>query len=167
MDNSAVIYRLVLGLSSLIALPQVALAESMRSAQLKETDPSGLILTFTAVSVVFLALILLVVVFKSIGKLLIYLAKRSETQAGVSSSVSATPHPSAKESRCGDAVAIAIALSLAQERVSLSNEAMAALGFALHQYGVDCHDHESYRLTIRHRPTQWNDKSLCIRQYPS
>ena len=49
----------------------------------------------------------------------------------------------------------------------LGGETYAAIALALHQYLASaCHDTETYRLTIRHAASGWNNKVLNFRQLP-
>lgn len=150
------------GLLLAAALPLGLQAQDLsRSAQLQQTDPNGLILTVTAVSVVFLALLLLVFFFKGIGKGLLALSKPKATapeHAQVTTS-STTSVPD-KE------VAAAITMALDSYRTAPNLETMAAIALTIEDYCSSLHDHESYKLTIRPKSTQWNARVQNLRKYP-
>lgn len=150
----------------MLAFGSVASAESTRSMALRESDPSGIVLTLTAVTVVFSALILLVIVFKGIARLLAMLSERAERQK-VRLKGQTTTTPRAR-SLAGNEEAIAISLALQSRAQDLEKEAVVALSLALamHQKG-DVHDNESYRQTIRHRPSLWHSKYQAMRPSPN
>ncbi|MDY3090795.1 MAG: OadG family transporter subunit [Porphyromonas sp.] len=150
------------GLLLAVALPLGLQAENLsRSAQLQQTDPNGLILTMTAVFVVFLALVLLVVVFKAIGRGLLALST-PKTQAPECAQPTTTTTTSAQDNE----VAVAISMALNSYRKMPSQEAMAAIALSIEDYCSNLHDFESYRLTIRPKATQWNARVQNLRKYP-
>ena len=135
----------------LLAVPSVAWAQrapqlSEKVQQLADRDPAGGIMTFTAVLVVFSALAMLVIIFHGIGLLF---QRKTKAPAPVKS-------PSQK------AVAISLALSHATGK---PDEVAAAISLALQAELETQHDYESYTLTIRHRPTQWNARIQGTRAY--
>ena len=115
------------------------------SAVYKRIDPYGVIMTLTAMSVVFLALILLYVVFKQIGK---YNVKKNMERA---------------EKTHGKKAA------RAEEETSA--EIYAAIAAAMHMYAMDdeSHDIENTILTIA-RVTKnyspWSSKIYTLREKP-
>lgn len=118
--------------------------------RLQEQDPAGLIMTFTAVLVVFAALVMLVLVFRLLGQFFESSKnpKKASTTTAVPASVSSSSQPS------GEAL-VAISLALQQSLGGHPGEVAAAISLAL-RCELEQHDAESYVLTIRHRPTQWN-----------
>lgn len=113
----------------------------LKSAEMAERDPHGVIITIVSVSVVFCSLIILYYAYTFIGKILsgelkLTLPKRRRKTAD-------------KSGQPEEEVAAAIALALDQE---LNGETYAAIGMALHQYLNDTvHDNESYIITIKRR----------------
>ena len=112
----------------------------VKSAEMAEKDPHGVIITLVSVSVVFAALIILYFAYTFIGKLSsgeirFKMPKRKKKQvaAGI---------PEGE-------IAAAIALALDQE---MNGEVYAAISMALHQYLNDTvHDNESYVITIKRK----------------
>lgn len=164
MYNTSVISRLIGGLSLVVALPMGLLAEghNQRIADLQATDPNGFVLTLTAVSVVFSALALLIVFFKGLGRLMLYLSERNKPKPSTStlSVVSSTDDTPAGE------VAVAIAMALRSKQQAPNEELVAAICLSIEDYLSNRHDMESYKLTIKPRPTQWNHRGQTMRQYP-
>ena len=136
MNTARQLRMLLLGLP-LMAVPMGAWAQdapqlSEKVQKLAERDPAGGIMTLTAVLVVFLALLMLVFIFQFIGNLF---QKRSAPKATQPTAMkTAAPSVSGKP----------------------SDEALVAISLALRAELETQHDHESYVLTIRRRPTQWN-----------
>ena len=118
--------------------------------RLQEQDPAGLIMTFTAVLVVFAALVMLVLVFRLLGRFFESSKepKKASTATAATTSISSSSQPS------GEAL-VAISLALQQSLGGHPGEVAAAISLAL-RCELEQHDAESYVLTIRHRPTQWN-----------
>lgn len=113
-------------------------------------------MTFTAVLVVFSALVLLVVIFKAIGKLF---ERGAKTPA--KPQTASQPSPSAPAS--GEAL-VAISLALA-DHLGKPDEVAVAIALAMQAELDNQHDYESYKLTIQHRPTQWNARIQGTRAY--
>lgn len=110
---------------------------------LQETDPLGITLTITSVFVVFVGLILLYLIFKSIGKAAIRLSQRRVAHAGSLSAVR------------GESV--------------LTGEVLAAISTAIHELSQDAHDIENTILTItevKRRYSPWSSKIHTLRQEP-
>lgn len=146
---------LLLGLP-LMAVPMGAWAQdapqlSEKVQKLAERDPAGGIMTLTAVLVVFLALLMLVFIFQFIGNLF---QKRSAPKATQPTTVVKTAAPSVS-GKPSDEALVAISLAL-QSATGRPDEVAAAISLALRAELETQHDHESYVLTIRRRPTQWN-----------
>lgn len=115
---------------------------------IKQMDPYGIIMAFTAMSVVFLALILLYVVFKNIGKQNIKISRlRAETAARKSGKTHGA------------------------EVEDTSAEVYAAIATAIHAYCQDSesHDIENTILTISKvtkNYSPWSSKIYTLRETP-
>lgn len=116
-----------------------------KSVTIKKADPFGIIMALTAMSVVFLALVVLYLVFKQVGK---HNIKRSRQRSVVSMSESSKP-----------------------KAANVSAEVYAAIAASLHAYfqGDDNHDIENTVLTIN-RVTKnyspWSSKIYTLRETP-
>ena len=114
--------------------------------RMKAMDPYGWILALTAMSVVFLALILLYFIFKGIGNINIRAGKkRSAAAAGTG----------VKESQYGE----------------VPGEVYAAIATAMHLYQEDDenHDEESFVVTLHHTDrtySPWSSKIYTLRETP-
>ncbi len=112
---------------------------------IKKVDPFGIIMALTAMSVVFLALILLYVCFKNIGK---YNIKKNRQKSEVSSESTGKP-----------------------KVANVSAEVYAAIATAIHAYSQDSesHDVENTILTISRvarNYSPWSSKIYTIRETP-
>jgi len=112
---------------------------------IKKVDPYGVIMAFTAMSVVFLALILLYVVFKNIGK---YNIRKNRQRSEVAAAASGKP-----------------------QVANVSAEIYAAIATALHVYSQDneSHDIENTILTISKvtkNYSPWSSKIYTLRETP-
>jgi len=112
---------------------------------IKKVDPFGIIMALTAMSVVFLALILLYVVFKRIGK---YNIKKNRLKSAVSSEQTGK-----------------------HKVANVSAEVYAAIATAIHAFGQDSetHDVENTILTIAkvtRNYSPWSSKIYTIRETP-
>jgi len=115
-----------------------------RSEQMKETDPFGWIMAIMAMSVVFLSLVMLFLVFKGTGNIALRWSQKK-----------------------ADAYHKAQAVPLAET----SGETFAAIAAALHLYANEneVHDVESTILTIeqvRRNYSPWNSKIQSLRRSP-
>ena len=114
--------------------------------RMKAMDPYGWILALTAMSVVFLALILLYFIFKAIGNANIKAGKkRSAAAAGTD----------VKSSQYGE----------------VPGEVYAAIATAMHLYNEDSgtHDEESFVVTLHHTDrtySPWSSKIYTLRETP-
>lgn len=113
-----------------------------KSMLMSKTDPSGIIMTVTAMTVVFLALIILYLVFRTLGKKAFTKKVKKSEAAG---------HKIDKE--------------------NISGEANAAIAMALYLYSKDneAHDFESLALTIEkvgRSYSPWSSKIYTLRQTP-
>lgn len=117
--------------------------------RMKEMDPYGWMLALLAMSVVFIALIILYVIFKQIGK--IYIKKDEKAKAAVSAP--ATPAPAAPAST---------------GRKGANDEINAAIIAALEMWmdSNQLHDEESGVLTITPGRTGWSDKHEMLMKMP-
>lgn len=154
--------RLALGLATVLSLGGAMHAQSQNLEQLKTTDPHGFVLTLTAVSVVFSALALLIVFFKGIGRLMQYLSERHKRKQAEASEC-----PPVASTRPTPEVLVAISLALQSSRIEgIPEEEVACIALSLADHLSGQHDRESYKLTIRHRASQWNNRQAGLRQYP-
>jgi Na+-transporting methylmalonyl-CoA/oxaloacetate decarboxylase gamma subunit len=125
----------------------VTLDMDTKGQNLKKTDPYGVIMSITAMSVVFLSLILLYVIFKQIGNNAI------------------------KKSRTKEALTTGKVLSDNETTVKNSAEVYAAIALSLHLYmeGENSHDLENTILTI-HKESKtyspWSSKIYTLRETP-
>jgi len=115
------------------------------SVVIKKMDPYGIIMAVTAMTVVFLSLILLYVMFKNIGK---YNIKKSRARSEVASAVTGKP-----------------------KVANVSAEIYAAIATALHAYNQDseAHDIENTILTINKvtkNYSPWSSKIYTLRETP-
>ena len=116
-----------------------------RSELMKERDPFGWIMALLAMSVVFLALVLLTFVFKGTGKIALNLTQRKADAYGKTKKVS---------------------------MAETSGEVFAAIATALHMYAREneVHDIETTILTIeqvRRNYSPWSSKGQSMRKTPS
>lgn len=150
----------------LVALGEVCVAQSSpRSAALAQADPSGVVMTVTAVSVVFGALLLLYLIFSLIGKLMqrVNFSLVGHEAHAPKPKKTEYPAPTSAGKPSGEAL-VAISLALDAERRACTDEVALAISMALVAYTEDQHDHESYVLTFGHRrATHWNARSLGMR----
>ncbi len=155
MNIARKLYLLSIGLL-LATVPMVAWAQdhpqlSEKVQKLAERDPAGGIMTFTAVLVVFLALLMLVLIFRGIG---MFFQTRNTSQKGAQTAPQKASAPRSTGTPSSEAL-VAISLAL-QSAVGTPDEVAAAIALALRSELETQHDQESYVLTIRHRPTMWN-----------
>lgn len=113
-------------------------------------DPSGIIMTVTAMSVVFSALVLLYLAFKLVGKTMIRRDKRKENAKN--------PKPET------------VGSALVANDDDLDGEQIAAIAMAMQQYEDDLHDIESAVITINRVAraySPWSSKIYGLRQLPT
>ena len=114
----------------------------------KQHDSAGLGMTITAMSVVFIGLILLYVSFRIIGKIAVKLRKRNAMKAH-----NITDKQEAKERRLGEA----------------PGDVIAAIAMALHEAQGSDHDVEETILTIsrvKRSYSPWSSKIYTLRENP-
>ncbi|HIZ86246.1 MAG TPA: OadG family protein [Candidatus Coprenecus stercoravium] len=122
--------------------------DETKSQIMARNDPNGLFITLTAMSVVFLALIILCFIFKFTGHIAVNKLQRKSSAATADSEASGTH---VKET---------------------SAETYAAIAFALHLYQEEneAHDNESLTITMSHTDrsySPWNSKIYTLRQTPT
>lgn len=113
--------------------------------QFKVNDPSGLVMTLIAMSVVFLSLVILFFVFNAMGR---YSTKRVKAKASQVTGKS---------------------IEEIESTVDLPAEVYAAIGMALYQFKTGVHDEENRIITINNpsrRYSPWNSKIHTLRQTP-
>lgn len=124
-----------------------------RSELFRQADPSGVVLTVTAVSVVGFSLLVLVLIFANLGKLHIRISrKQEEKEKAKKASVSTTKVETKAKTEKGDV---------------LTNEELAAIAIALYKYSEDLHDIEDTVLTINRAAkaySPWSSKIYGLRQ---
>ncbi len=119
------------------------LEENPKVKNLIMTDSMGLMLSLTSILVVFLALIILYLLFKVIGKTAKALSIRRVAKAG--------------------------SLSVARGESALTGEVLAAISAAIHEMNADAHDIEDTILTItevKRRYSPWSSKIHTLRKDP-
>lgn len=130
-----------------------------KSQVMKEQDPHGFVLTLIAVMVVFIALLILAIIFGWIGN-----ASKRALEGGPK----ATKKEKTKKAKPGEMtpeIAAAISMALSQE---FGGEVYAAIALALDDYlSGGIHDLESMIITIKPSTgSQWADKTQNFRQLP-
>lgn len=119
-----------------------------KSEEIAAADPVGLGLTVASVSVVFLVLIFLAIIFTQYGKMLMNIQKKRAVKA------SAATTPDSK--------------TQAASSVDVSGEVYAAIAAAVHLYHDELHDEENTIITIQKVErswTPWNAKYYNMNQY--
>ncbi len=130
-----------------------------KSQVMKEQDPHGFVLTLIAVMVVFIALLILAIIFGWIGN-----ASKRALEGGPK----ASRNEKTKKAKPGEMtpeIAAAISMALSQE---FGGEVYAAIALALDDYlSGGIHDLESMIITIKPSTgSQWADKTQNFRQLP-
>lgn len=119
-----------------------------KSEEIAAADPVGLGLTVASVSVVFLVLIFLAIIFTQYGKMLMNIQKKRAVKAAAATTPAAT--------------------SQAASSVDVSGEVYAAIATAVHLYHDELHDEENTIITIQKVErswTPWNAKYYNMNQY--
>lgn len=119
----------------------------------REQDPAGIAMAITAMSVVFSALILLYLVFRTIGKKM-HKSQSAKRDAVAAALDSTDPKEAVAVAQAGDA----------------SGEVIAAIAAALRFYEDDMHDLESEIITINRVArvySPWSSKIYTLRQLPN
>lgn len=119
------------------------LSKSSKSEFFKEVDPFGLGMTVIGYAIVFIALLLLYIVFFNLTKLIQIKLRRVLRKEGT--------------------------IDKEKKDISVPGEVNAAIAMALHLYFLEMHDEESAILTIN-RATKiyspWSSKIYGMRQHP-
>lgn len=122
-----------------------------------EADPHGWTLTIISVAVVFIALIILFLIFDLMG---IISMKADSHKAPKKRALKAS-----KGSKPDSEVAVAVVMALEAEN---SDVVPVAISTALALYlGHGVHDSESFVITIRRPSTAWDSPALRFRKNPS
>ena len=119
-----------------------------KSEEIAAADPVGLGLTVASVSVVFLVLIFLAIIFTQYGKMLMNIQKKRAVKAAAATTPAATTQ--------------------AASSVDVSGEVYAAIAAAVHLYHDELHDEENTIITIQKVErswTPWNAKYYNMNQY--
>ena len=119
-------------------------------------DPSGVVMTVTAVAVVYTSLLSLWLIFALIGKLMVRLSNRKKEAPAA-----------AKPAAEGKTPAVVPAGS--EGASGISGEELAAIAMAVYRYQRDLHDIESTVLTINKVAkaySPWSSKIYGLRQFP-
>jgi Na+-transporting methylmalonyl-CoA/oxaloacetate decarboxylase gamma subunit len=120
-----------------------SLSKSGKSEFFKQVDPFGLGMTVIGYVIVFIALLLLYIIFYNISKVLQLKLKRFLRKEGV--------------------------IDKAKKDISIPGEVNAAIALALHLYFQEMHDEESAILTINRASkiySPWSSKIYGLRQHP-
>ncbi len=123
----------------------VILDTNDRIENFKENDSAGIGMTITAMSVVFLALIILYLVFKQVGKTAVSLSKKRAMKAS------------------------GVTKEQAGEMAAESGEIFAAIAMALYEFTEATHDDENTVLTIKsvaRNYSPWSSKIYGLREIP-
>jgi Na+-transporting methylmalonyl-CoA/oxaloacetate decarboxylase gamma subunit len=119
------------------------LSKGGKSEFFKQVDPFGLGMTVIGYVIVFIALLLLYIVFYNISKVLQLKLKRFLRKEGV--------------------------IDKEKKDISIPGEVNAAIAMALHLYFQEMHDEESAILTINRASkiySPWSSKIYGLRQHP-
>lgn len=121
-----------------------------RSELFLQEDPTGGVMAITAMAVVFSALLMLCLVFKSTGRFFIWLGARAD--------------------RRNQRNALQPAVQSEKKKGSVSHEEMAAIAIALYKYSENLHDIENTVLTINRVAraySPWSSKIYGLRETPN
>lgn len=119
------------------------LSQASKSEFFKQVDPIGLGMTVIGYAIVFIALLLLYIVFYNLTKLIHFKLRRSLRKEGV--------------------------IDKEKKDISIPGEVNAAIAMALHLYFQEIHDEESAILTINRASkiySPWSSKIYGLRQHP-
>lgn len=143
-----------MNLTDILMIPDLLTVDAAsKSRQMMETDPTGIVLSITAISVVFVALAMLYIIYKLIGK-----------AGNRKFPVKVKKEDKEMNKEMTPETALAIALSLDME---MSGETYAAIAMALHRHlEGTVHDEESFVLTIRPTFSTWASRHSTLRQLP-
>lgn len=119
------------------------LSNAAKSDFFKQVDPFGLGMTVIGYAIVFIALLLLYIVFYNLTKIIQLKLRRFLRKEGV--------------------------IDKEKKDISIPGEVNAAIAMALHLYFQELHDEESAILTINRASktySPWSSKIYGLRQYP-
>lgn len=125
-----------------------------KSELFKKEDPLGVTMAIIAMSAVFIALILLYIVFKNVGKFMQHTARRKKEA-----------EMAAQAPKTGDTKLKPVSIN-----EDIDGETVAAIAMALHQHENDLHDIENTVLTINKVAkvySPWNSKIYSMNQLPN
>lgn len=126
----------------------MTLDKNEKIEKFKEHDEVGIGMSITAMSVVFMGLIMLYLVFKTVGNISVKMGKRNAMKVhGI------TDKEEAKEKKLGQR----------------AGEEFAAIGMAMHEYLDDVHDIEDMIITInkvKRTYSPWSSKIYTLRETP-
>ncbi len=117
--------------------------ENPKIVALKKNEPWGVMMTITAMFVVFMALLSLFLAFKFTGKVAKWFTRRKALESGK--------------------------IMVEDDDHQLSGEVLAAISAAIHDLSQDAHDKESTILTIeevKRNYSPWSSKIYSLRQLP-
>ncbi len=124
-----------------------------KSEIFRRSDPDGFAMTITAMSVVFSALIMLYLIYKSLGVLMQRMVARKEK----------------KSAQCSVSQPVESTISCADGE-ELTGEKIAAIAIAINLFDEDLHDIESNVITINkvaRAYSPWSSKFYSMRQLPN
>ena len=122
-----------------------------KSERFRQADPFGVVMAVTSMTVVFIALIALYLLFRTIGKLNTRAVRKKQ----------------AKEEQAKNQ---AIHPVMPDDSELIHGEELAAIAMALYQYQNDLHDIESNVITINkvaRAYSPWSSKIYGLRQFPN
>lgn len=110
-----------------------------KSELFRQKDKAGVVMALIAMSVVFMALVMLYLIFKNLGKFMVHSAGRGERKAEAAAAAAG-----AAGSSSGSSASSAGAV----RDMEMNGEEIAAIAIALQRYSEDLHDLESEIITI-------------------
>ncbi len=144
MQVARTIKRTFLALSAMVVAPSLGAEGVSKADQLRTEDPSGVVMTITAMLVVFFGLAVLYLAFKGVGRLSQNLSERNKRKAQAPKSSSNRPPASVG---------------------AIPPEVSIAIGLALYEATEEVHDQEGDVITISHTqkssfPSAWSNKAF-------
>lgn len=125
--------------------------EVSKIENIKANDPYGILMAIIAMSIVFLALVLLYIFMKGFGKLNMSMEARKERTEKYKTLI---------KIRKASKKAITMAKDGYQKKGINKETYMAVIAMALSEYAQDVHDLESGIITIKRKNTAWNAKQF-------
>jgi len=122
--------------------------KTAKPARMKDMDPYGWMMAVLAMSVVFIALVILYIIFKQIGNFNTRKDRKAEEKAKATAAASPAASPTPKK--------------------GTSDEVFAAIAMAMYQWMEEneAHDEESFVLTINKYESSWSNKIQMLNQLP-